>query len=198
LSDAKEVSSPLIMIVSAPSGSGKTTIVEKVLDKVNGLKRSISYTTRAPREGEKEGADYMFISREVFMEKVASGEFLEWEENFDNCYGTSAEQVKEAVGKGDDIILSIDVKGARKVRERFPESVSVFIMPPSAEELKERLVKRAADEKSNMQLRLQEADREMSAADEYDYIIVNEDLERAVDELCHIIEVERKNRKREG
>ena len=185
----------LIIIISAPSGSGKTTLINSLQEKMPGIKRSVSYTTRQPRTGEKDKEDYIFISREEFKEKAEKGEFLEWEENFNNFYGTSRQQFQEAAEKGEDIILSIDVKGAKKVKERFPESISVFIMPPSAEELAQRLKKRNTDRQKQVSLRLEEARREIKAADEYDYLIVNDDLEEAAEELKTIIENEKKNRK---
>ncbi|MFH1553241.1 MAG: guanylate kinase [Candidatus Omnitrophota bacterium] len=185
---------PLIVIVSAPSGSGKTTIISRLMAKMPEVKRSISYTTRQPREGEKDREDYAFISPEQFKDKIEKGEFLEWEENFGNYYGTSKGQFQEAVEKGADIILSIDVKGARAVKENFPESISVFIMPPSAEELATRLKARDTDQDQEICLRLKESPREIAAADEYDYLIVNKDLEEAVEELKAIIKTERKSR----
>ena len=188
---------PLVIIVSAPSGSGKTTIVSRLLDKMTGLSRSISCTTREPREGEGENKDYIFITREEFLKKAERDEFLEWEENFGHYYGTPAAQMEEALAKGEDYILSIDVKGARTIREKIPESVSVFIMPPSADELRARLKRRKTDKESDMSLRLKESEREMSAADEYDYLIVNETLDKAVKELETIIEKERKMREKE-
>ncbi len=184
----------LIIIVSAPSGSGKTTVINRLLEKMPGMRRSVSYTTRQPREGETDKGDYIFVTVEEFREKIEKNEFLEWEENFNNYYGTSREQVLEAVEKGEDIILSIDVKGARKVKEVFPQSVSMFIMPPSVEELEARLRKRNTDKEAQVSLRLEESRREMEAADEYDYLIVNEELEQAVEELRAIIEAERKSR----
>lgn len=186
----------LIIIVSAPSGSGKTTVVNRLLEKCEGVKRSISCTTRAPREGEKEGDDYIFLSQEDFKKKAEAGDFVEWEETFDNFYGTPKDQFTEALEKGEDIILSIDVKGARNVKKEFPESISVFIMPPSAEELAERLRNRNTDKESQVSLRLKESSREIEAADEYDYLVINDDLERSVEELRSIIEEERINRKK--
>jgi len=184
----------LIIVVSAPSGSGKTTIVGNLLNEMTAIVRSKSYTTRAPRASETDGKDYIFVSKEEFQIKVKEGEFLEYEENFGNYYGTSAIQVKEALSDGQDIILSIDVKGARRVKKAFPESISVFIMPPSREALEERLKKRKTDEKKEVLLRLEEAEREIAARDEYDYLIINDNLDEAVNELKNIIQAERKNK----
>ncbi|MFH1798417.1 MAG: guanylate kinase [Candidatus Omnitrophota bacterium] len=185
---------PLIIIVSAPSGSGKTTLISGLLEKMPRLRRSVSYTTRLPREGEKDEEDYIFVSKQEFVEKKNAGGFLEWEENFGNYYGTPKDDFQDAVEEGDDLVLSIDVKGARKIKQIFPESVSIFIMPPSAEELAARLKKRNTDRKDEVSLRLKESQVEIEAADEYDYLIVNEDLEEAVGELEAVINEERKNR----
>jgi len=185
---------PLIIIVSAPSGSGKTTLVNRLLEETPGIRRSVSYTTRQPREEETDKEDYMFISREEFRRKIDNGEFLEWEEVFGEYYGTSRVRFQEMIEEHVDTILSIDVKGARTVKEHFPESISVFIMPPSTEELKARLRKRNTDQKEQVSLRLQESCREIASADEYDYMVVNENLEEAVGELKIIIGEERKNR----
>jgi len=185
---------PFIVIVSAPSGSGKTTIVDRVIEEVPGLARSISYTTRAPREGEKDGTDYGFVSKDEFRAMIEEGELLEWEQNFDNYYGTSKAQVRDALDGGGDIVLSIDVKGARKVKEAFPECISVFIMPPSRKELEARLKGRNTDREEQVSLRLGEAGKEIEASDEYDYLVINEDLDEAVSEVKGIIEEERKKR----
>ncbi len=184
----------LIVIVSAPSGSGKTTIVSRVLNGISGMERSVSYTTRQARESETEGKDYIFISKEDFEKKIKDGEFLEYEVNFGNYYGTSFARFKEVLAQGKDIILSIDVKGAGQVKKAFPESVSVFIMPPSREALEERLKKRNSDDKKEVLLRLKEAAREIAARDEYDYLIINDDLTEAVNELKSIIIEERRNK----
>jgi len=187
---------PLLIVISAPSGSGKTTLVTDLIETVPGIKRSVSYTTRSPRQGEKNREDYVFISQDEFKKKIDNGEFLEWEENFGSYYGTSKDQVQEALERGDDIVLSIDVKGARKVKELFPESISIFIMPPSIETLAERLRKRNTDEEEQVSMRLREAQKELSATDEYDYMIVNRDLEKAREELRTIINMERETRKK--
>ncbi|MBU1084509.1 MAG: guanylate kinase [Candidatus Omnitrophota bacterium] len=187
---------PLIIVVSAPSGSGKTTLTERILEKMDGIRRSVSYTTRQPRDGEKDAQDYVFISEKDFKEKADNGEFLEWEENFGNFYGTPLDQFRTAMEEGVDVILSIDVKGGKTVKEKFPESVSVFIIPPSVKELEERLRNRNTDREEQVAMRLEESKREMAAADRYDYLIVNEDLDKASEELMTIIEKERESRNR--
>jgi len=186
---------PLIIVVSSPSGGGKTTIVNKLFKEIEGIKRSVSYTTRRPRSEEKDREDYIFISGEEFKKKIEKNEFLEWEEVFGCHYGTSSEQVKEALSSGKDIVLCIDVKGAKRVKKKFPGSVSVFIMPPSRETLTTRLEKRHTEKKEQLNMRLKEAEKEIGSADEYDYMIVNDDLDEAVRELKSIIEMERENRR---
>lgn len=185
----------LVIIISAPSGCGKTTIVNKLLGKMPGIKRSISCTTRSPREGEADGEDYIFMSEEEFKRKREEGAFLEWEDNFGQSYGTLEVQAKEAASEGRDIVLSIDVKGARKVKKKIPESISVFIMPPSVEELYARLKGRNTDNNEQLEMRIKEARKEIEASDEYDYLVVNEDLDQAIEELCEIITEEKENRK---
>jgi guanylate kinase len=186
---------PLVIILSAPSGSGKTTMVNMLLDRLGGVERSVSYTTRAPREGETRGKDYIFVPDEEFDKRLEEGDFLESEQNFDNRYGTSRQQVRETLGEGKDIILSIDVKGARTIKKIFPESISVFVMPPSEKELTERLAGRNTEDKEQLDMRLREARKELEAAEQYDYMIINDDLDKAVDELKAIIEQERANRR---
>jgi guanylate kinase len=186
---------PLIIIVSAPSGSGKTTIVNGLLEKMDGVKRSVSFTTRAPRQDEKNGIDYVFVSREEFKKKIEDGDLLEWEENFDEYYGTSRAQVEEALQGGEDVILSIDVKGAKTVKKIFPQSISIFIMPPSMEELSSRLKKRKTEEDNQVSRRLKESKAEIALSDEYEYLIVNDDLGKAIEELCEIVESARERSK---
>ncbi|MBD3426953.1 MAG: guanylate kinase [Candidatus Omnitrophica bacterium] len=182
---------PLIIIVSAPSGSGKTTLVDRLLERTEGIKRSVSCTTRPPREGEKDGEDYFFLSEEEFEKSIEEGRMLEWEKNFKHYYGTPKAQVEEAVRKGEDIILSIDVKGAKAVKRLYPGSLSIFIMPPSMKELRERLLNRKTEEEEQISMRLNQSEEEIKAADEYDYLVVNDDLEKAVGELRQIIETAR-------
>ncbi|HNX91403.1 MAG TPA: guanylate kinase [Candidatus Omnitrophota bacterium] len=190
--------SPIILIVSSPSGGGKTTIINRVIHDVPGLKRSVSLTTRAKREGEKENEDYVFVSEEEFKSSIERHEFLEWEKNFGYYYGTSIKQVQEITEQGNDIVLSIDVKGAKKVKKQFPDSISIFIMPPSKEKLEERLKNRQTEQEEQIAVRISESEREIAAAAEYDYMIVNEDLDTAVRELKTIIEQAREGRKKKN
>ena len=186
----------LIIIISAPSGSGKTTITKRLQGKMPDLCRLVSYTTREQRSGETDKEDYIFISEKEFKEMIERKGLLEWEEVFGNYYGTSEEQLRDALERGVDIILSIDVKGASAVRKKFPESIGIFIAPPSINELASRLKRRNTDEEKQVSIRLKEAEREMKAAEAYDYFIVNEDLGKAIEEIKSIIENERKNRNR--
>jgi len=181
-----------IIIISAPSGSGKTTIEKRVAEEVPGVIRSISCTTRELREGEEDSEDYVFLSKEEFLKKTEEGYFLEWEEIFGNYYGTPKDQFTSAQKQGIDIILSIDVKGAKKVKKIFPESISIFIMPPSVKELENRLRKRKTDTESQMETRLKEAMNEIKAQEEYEYLVINEDLEKAINEVKEIIKKERR------
>jgi guanylate kinase len=187
---------PLIIVLSAPSGSGKTTLVRELIRQMEGVERSVSYTTRQPRQGEKDGEDYIFIPEEEFERLKDRGDFLEHEENFGHKYGTSKKQIKDILEKGSDVVLSIDVKGARTVKKEFPQSISVFVMPPSMEELEARLRGRNTDREQQVELRLRESRQEVAAADEYDFLLVNNKLDQAVRELMQVIEEERKNRKK--
>ena len=185
---------PIIVVLSAPSGSGKTTIVRELLKQVDGMARSVSCTTRSPRAGEVDGEDYIFVTEEDFVRMRDNGDFLEWEENFGNYYGTLREQVENLLDKGLDIIMSIDVKGARTAKKEYPESVSVFVMPPSMRELEARLRQRRTDADRQVEIRLRESKQEVAASDEYDFLVVNNKLDEAVEELKQVIERERQNR----
>ena len=178
-----------IFVLSAPSGCGKTTLLKKLLnDKDLNLIHSISMTSRPPREDEKNGVDYFFVSEKAFREKIKKGEFLEWEEIFGNLYGTPREFVERSLACGKNIIFSIDVKGAMSIRGAYPkDSTLVFILPPSLEELEERLKKRRTDESYVISNRLKIAKDEMSYKNRYDYSVVNDNLANAYDKLKEII-----------
>jgi guanylate kinase len=177
----------LLFIVSAPSGSGKTTIVERVVEQTPHLKRSRSYTSRAPRQGEVDGADYHFISRERFEAMVAVGEFLEWADVFGNLYGTSAGDTNRLLASGTDLVLVIDVQGARKVRRLGIETTAVFVMPPSLEALERRLRRRDKDSEASIRQRLETARREIGAFPEYDFVVINDELGSAVERVRAIV-----------
>ena len=180
-----------LFVVSAPSGTGKTTVVERLVQVVPDLALSRSYTSREAREGEMQGVDYNFVTRSRFEEMIAAGEFLEWADVFGNLYGTCASDTHRDLGKGLDVVLVIDVQGARQVRERHPDAVGVFVMPPSFEVLERRLRGRSKDTEAAMQRRLATARKEVAAFTAYDYVIVNDELEACVDRLRAIVLAER-------
>ncbi len=180
-----------LFVVSSPSGGGKGTIIREVLDVVPNLSYSVSFTTRAPRPGELNGREYFFISREVFDEMVAAGEFLEWACVHGNYYGTAKRQVTEETAAGVDIVLEVDVQGAASVRQLLLDSVSIFILPPSYEVLKERLIARGTDSPEELEVRLRNAPVELRQYSAFDYVIINDEVDRAAAQLASIIYAER-------
>ena len=181
----------LLFIVSAPSGAGKTTIVERLVETTPRLKMSRSYTSRPARQGETDGVDYNFVTRSRFEQMMAGGEFLELADVFGNLYGTSARDTERLLSAGDDVMLVIDVQGARQVRRRGVAVASIFLMPPSAETLERRLRGRSKDSDEAIQRRLEVAHQEVVAFAEYDYIVVNDDLDDAVTLLAGVVVAER-------
>jgi guanylate kinase len=181
----------LLFIVSAPSGAGKTTLVERLVEQVPRLKMSRSYTSRVAREGETDGVDYNFVSRVRFEEMAAAGDFLEWAEVFGNLYGTCASDTDRLLADGFDVVLVIDVQGARKVRRRGIESTTVFVMPPTFEILEQRLRGRSKDPEAAIQRRLEVARAEVASFTEYDFVVVNDELTAAVDRLRSIVIAQR-------
>ncbi|HWR16716.1 MAG TPA: guanylate kinase [Terriglobales bacterium] len=187
-----------VFIISAPSGSGKTTLTNRLLSLVPGLQFSISYTTREPRGSEEHGREYFFVTRGEFAAMRDAGEFLEHAEVFGNCYGTARRFLAEATAKGKDLILDIDVQGAQQVKEKMPEAISIFILPPSRSELEMRLTSRSQAEhvtsREVIRRRLEEAAREIEKYPKYDYILVNDHLEESIDQLKSIVLAERAKR----
>ncbi len=181
----------LLFIVSAPSGTGKTTLVERLVQVVPNLQMSRSYTSRATRAGEKDGVDYNFISRSRFEEMVHEGGFLEWADVFGNYYGTCAADCEAELAQGRDVVLVIDVQGARQVRTRGIETVGIFVLPPSAATLEQRLRGRSKDSEEQIRRRLEVACREVSEFSQYEYVVVNDELEAAADRLRAIVLAER-------
>jgi guanylate kinase len=181
----------LLFVVSAPSGTGKTTVVERLVQSVPDLALSRSYTSREARPGEADGVDYNFVSRGRFEEMIAADLFLEWADVFGNLYGTCGRDAERHLEAGQDLVLVIDVQGARQVRRRFGDTVGVFVMPPSYAVLERRLRGRSKDPEEAMQRRLQTARAEVAAFAEYDYVIVNDELEACVDRLRAIVLAER-------
>ena len=181
----------LLFIVSAPSGAGKTTLVEQLAEETPRLTLSRSYTSRPAREGEIDGVDYNFVSRSAFEQMVGRGEFLEWAEVFGNLYGTRAADTDRMLNGGRDVVLVIDVQGARKVRQQGIESTTVFVMPPSFEILEQRLRGRSKDPEEAIQRRLQVAREEVASFAEYDFVVINDELTAAVERLRGIVIAER-------
>lgn len=184
---SNEPSRGLLFIVSAPSGAGKTTLVERLVERTPCLKMSRSYTSRLARQGEADGVDYNFVSRDRFEAMIAADEFLEWADVFGNLYGTSAADTERLLVAGDDVVLVIDVQGARQVRARGIAVTSVFVMPPSAAALEQRLRGRSKDSEAAIQRRLQVAREEVASYTEYDFIVVNDDVEGAVQRLQSVV-----------
>src|SRR3954468_25025885 len=181
----------LLFVVSAPSGTGKTTVAERLVQVVPELSLSRSYTSRTIRAGEVEGIDYNFITRARFEEMIAAGAFLEYADVFGNFYGTCADDAEVFLAGGGDLVLVIDVQGARKVRERCVGTVGVFVLPPSFAVLEQRLRGRSSDTEAAMQRRLQTARDEVAAFSEYDYVVINDELEACVDRVRSIVLAER-------
>lgn len=181
----------MLFIISAPSGSGKTTLCNKLVDSLKDLNRSISMTTRPPRSGERDGMDYIFLERDEFLKRRKRGEFLEWAKVFDEYYGTPKKYVTHLLSKGQDVLLSIDVQGAMKVKRLKMKAVCIFIMPPSISKLKERLVGRSTDSRKEILKRLGVAKKELSYLSRYDYLVVNEVLASALENLRSIVIAER-------
>jgi guanylate kinase len=176
-----------VFVISAPSGAGKTTLINKLRASVRGLAFSISYTTRPPRAGEKNGREYFFISPQEFKRRDAQGEFVEWARVHSHYYGTSWRKLREAQETGQDVLLDIDVQGHRKLRRRIPDTVSVFVVPPSFADLEKRLRHRHKDSPEVIAVRLAMSRKEMAHWKEYDYVIVNDRLSTAAQALRNIV-----------
>ena len=181
----------LLFIVSAPSGTGKTTLVERLVRDVSGLRMSRSYTSRAARAGERDGVDYNFITRTEFETMVREAAFLEWADIYGNLYGTAAADTERCLANGEDVVLVIDVQGARQVRSRGLENIGVFVLPPSAEVLEARLRGRSKDSEEQIARRLEVACREVEDYATYDYVVINDEVEACVDRLRSIVVAER-------
>lgn len=180
-----------LFIVSAPSGAGKTSLVNALIEKCDNLVISVSHTTRTQRPGEIEGQHYHFVDQETFKQEIERGDFLEWAQVFDNYYGTSKKAVDEQLAAGNDVILEIDWQGARQVAKLVPDAVSIFILPPSQQTLRERLSNRGQDSDEIINRRMRDAVAEMSHYNEYHYIIVNDVFDDALVELKEVIDAAR-------
>ena len=190
--------SGILFIVSAPSGAGKTSLLRQLVPADERLVVSVSHATRAIRPGEEDGLHYHFVSAGRFEQLVEEGAFLEHARVFDNCYGTSEAAVREPLGRGLDVVLEIDWQGARQVRRRFPDAVSIFVAPPSIEALRERLSGRGQDSEEVVERRMADARSELSHYPEYDYLVINDDFDVALAGLGAIVTAERLREPRQG
>lgn len=180
-----------LFIVSAPSGAGKTSLVRELIESLDGIRVSVSHTTRAQRRGEVDGVNYHFVNIAEFEAMISQGEFFEYAQVFDNFYGTSRSAVEALLKAGQDVILEIDWQGAQQVREQVPDSVSIFILPPSCDELERRLANRGTDAHATIARRMRDAVSEMSHYDEYDYLVINDDFTTALRELQALVIAQR-------
>ncbi len=183
----------ILIVICGPSGVGKGTICKKFLTKNTDIKLSISATTRSPRDGEQHGVSYYFLDTQKFEDMIEKDEFLEYARVYDNCYGTPKQAVFENLEKGEDVLLEIDIQGAMQVKEKYPDGVFIFILPPSLEELKNRIVNRGTETEESLKKRFGSAFSEISKIENFDYYLVNNDLDKAVQQLESIIMAE-KNR----
>jgi len=181
----------ILFVVSSPSGGGKGTLIERVLNKVPNLSYSVSFTTRAPRNGEIDGREYFFVTTEKFEQMIAANEFLEWAHVHSKLYGTARQQVFLEISEGRDIILEVDVQGAASIRALMADAVSIFILPPSFEILRQRLQSRGTDSSEELELRLRNAPTEVNHYAAFQYVIFNDDADRAAQQMAAIVHAER-------
>ncbi len=187
----------ILFIVSAPSGAGKTSLLRELLAQDRQLSLSVSHTTRAMRPGEEDGVHYHFVDQDTFKGLVEQDVFIEHAQVFDNFYGTSEAAVRDQLAAGQDVVVEIDWQGARQVRERFPEAVSIFVVPPSIEALRERLSGRGQDSEEIIERRMRDAQAELSHYGEYDYLVVNDQFDLALQQLGEVVNAERLRRERQ-
>lgn len=181
----------VLIVISGPSGAGKGTICKELLKNNDNLYLSVSATTRNPREGEIDGVNYYFLTRENFLKRVEENDFLEYAEVYGNCYGTPKSNVEKMLEEGKDVILEIDIQGALKVKENFSEGVFIFVLPPSMEELKQRIIKRGSETEESLMRRFKSAYKEINYVSKYNYAVVNDTLEVAVSKVEGIIAAEK-------
>jgi len=180
----------LIVVISAPSGAGKTTICKRLLQTSFSFTYSVSFTTRPPRKNEIEGVDYYFVSREEFERLIKEGGFVEWAEVHGELYGTSKKLLEETIKAKKNVLLEVDVRGGTKIKENYPEAVLIFLLPPSWEELERRLKGRGTEEEKKIQKRIERAKEEVKYASRYDYLVINDDVNRAVEDILSIVKAE--------
>ena len=180
----------ILVVVSGFSGAGKGTLIKRLMEKYDNYALSISATTRQPRAGEENGREYFFVTKEQFQEMIREDQLIEYAQYVDNYYGTPKAYVEKQMDAGKDVILEIEIQGALKVKEQFPETLLVFIMPPSAEELKRRLVGRGTETEEVIQSRLERAVKESEGIERYDYLLVNDDVERCSEEMHRLIQIQ--------
>jgi guanylate kinase len=180
-----------IFVVSGPSGSGKSTLIREVRQKVPGLGYSISHTSRLPRGQEKNGVEYHFVSKENFQKMIDNGEFVEWAEVYQDLYGTSVSSLRSQITMGLDVIMDIDVQGARNIKDHFKDAILIYVLPPSLEILEKRLRERGTDDEKAIRTRLKKAGKEIKNCVSYDYLVFNDQLDQAVEEMKSILIAER-------
>lgn len=193
-----EMSGAELFVVSAPSGAGKTTLCRQVCRLTQGLVYSVSHTTRAPRPGEEDGRDYFFVSEEIFRKMAENGEFLEWAKLYNNMYGTSRAWVLEQLQQGNDVIMDVDIQGARQIRAGDLPCHLIFVLPPSWDTLRLRLANRGTDSRQEVEMRLGWAEKELQVWEMFDYLIVNDELKEAVEELRSVVVAQRCRKERRG
>ena len=181
----------VLIVISGPSGAGKGTICKALLEKHKDIHLSVSATTRDPRQGEVHGVNYYFLNKDEFLKKVEEDDFLEWAEVYGNCYGTPKSNVKELLDAGKDVILEIDIQGALKVKENTEEGVFIFILPPSMEELKQRIINRGSETPESLMRRFNSAYQEINYISKYNYAVVNDTVENAVNKIENILTAEK-------
>ena len=180
-----------LFVVAAPSGTGKSSLVKALMEVDSGVQPSVSHTTRAPRGQEKDGREYFFIGNDAFDGMVARSDFLEWALVHGNRYGTSRRAIEQRIGSGGDVVLEIDWQGALQIKKLFPDAILVFVLPPSLEELRARLIRRGEDAPDVIELRLHNASEELAQAENFDFVIINEIFERALFDLKAIVHAQR-------
>ena len=185
-----------IVVITAPSGTGKTTLIGMVRKRVEGIGYSVSHTTRSPRKGEVNGVHYHFVDRAAFKGKIEAHEFVEWAFVYDELYGTSISSMERELFSGKDLLIDVDIQGAQAIKRKFPESISIFIVPPSIEILRERLRGRSTESKKSLDQRTKNALEEISRCMEYDFIVINDDINKAASEIEAIIIAQRARKER--